>query len=322
MPRKLTFQIVPSMLVALAVLQQAPRAMACSRACSAPVQLPRGAELPGNMLYFKLLSDSPGELLLRTAAGEPIAAGVRTIANDRVFAPEAPVPAGTELVLEYTSDCGVASEFELIAAPHGELELRPAALVIDEQGLQNPGQLGEISFLRLRYYSPDVNGLAASLMSHRFTLDGHPVDTVTIDGTELIQVATACRPLLDEPLIDTCGFLRQVMPGLHTVVATTTIVGQATQPEPVTLEVEVSCGEGSVVDEAPAEPSLPAIDTRVTSDGTPPPLPAPPASSSEPRASEASGCSLTAAPASSAVGGGAWIAALALLATRLRRRAA
>lgn len=224
-----------------AAVPLATPALACERECLAPVQLPPGAELPGNMLYFKLLVDDPGELSLHTAAGVPVAAAIRSVASDRVFVPDAAVVAGTELVLEYTSDCGVRSSYAFLAAPHGALELRPAALVIDEQGVMSPGQPGELSFVRLQYYSPDANGVGYALMSQRFTLDGDPAPLVHVGSKDLIEVAAACNPSADQPQIGNCGIVRSVAPGVHRVVATTTIVGQETQPEPVALDVTVSC---------------------------------------------------------------------------------
>lgn len=231
-----------ALLAAVATLEAAAPASACSRACAPPVQLPRGGGMSGNMVYFKLLTDNPGELKLHTKAGEVIAASIRTIGNDRVFAPDEAIAGNTDLVLEYTSDCGVPSSFEFVATAPGSIELRPAELVIQEQGLSEPGLPGELSFVRLRYYSPDANGQAYSLMSDRFTVDGKPPVTVLVNGAELIQLATRCySPVTKETLSDTCGFVRELPPGRHTVVATTTVVGQLTQPEPATLEIDLRC---------------------------------------------------------------------------------
>jgi hypothetical protein len=124
------------------------------------------------------------------------------------------------------------------------ISLRPAELVIDEQGLLQPNQPGEQSFVRLHYYFPGATGGAYSLTSDRFTVDGNPANTVRLNNTELIQITTRCGDSLTaEPQLDTCGFVHELPPGVHTVVATTTIVGQVTQPEPVTLQVELKCPE-------------------------------------------------------------------------------
>ena len=61
--------------------------------------------MAGNLVYFQVLAEDPGPLALRTAAGDAIAASIRTLGSDRVFAPEAPLPENTSLVLEYRESC-------------------------------------------------------------------------------------------------------------------------------------------------------------------------------------------------------------------------
>ena len=304
-------RIGSGLFAACAVLQLASPAAACELECLAPVQLPPGAELPGNMLYFKLRVGDPGELTLRTAEGEPVSAGIRTIERDRVFVPDAPIPAGTELVLEYTSSCGAPSSFEFVAAPHGALELRPGALLIEEEGAAHPGQIGEQSYVRVRYYSPDTNGLGEALMSHRFTVDGEPALLTRVGGVDLIEVAARCRPVAEEPLIDECGVVRTVAPGHHTVVATTTIVGQAVQPEPVALDVEVSCASDDDTESAGDESATAsaALSASEASEATP----------SATSAQTASGCAL---PPGGRTRSGAAAAAVVALAALLRSRRA
>ena len=99
----------------------------------------------------RLRTPNPGELKLHTKTGEPLAASIRTIGKDQVFAPDAPIPENTEVVLEYSSDCGVPSSYEFVAAAPGSIALRPAGHVIQEQDLSDPGQPGALSFIRLRY---------------------------------------------------------------------------------------------------------------------------------------------------------------------------
>src|SRR6185436_15823557 len=110
-----------------------------------------------------------------------------TIGNDRVFAPEQPIAAGTQVVLEYTSQCGAESQpvsYEFTADLPGSIELGPAQLQILEQGTAYPGQQGEASFVRLVHVSGDLNGVASALMTHTFTVDGLPARRVVLNGTE------------------------------------------------------------------------------------------------------------------------------------------
>src|SRR5688572_14606694 len=222
------------------------RAEACSPAfCRSPVQLPPSPWMPGNLVYFKVLVDDPGALSLRTAAGEPIAASIRTIGNDRVFAPEQPITAATELVLEYALSCGLeqqAQAFEFTADQPQEINLVPAQLVVVEQGIANPGMANnEAGFVRLRHYTGDQNGAARALMTQTFTVDGLPARMVELNSELLVEVSANCSPAFTDTQVDTCGTVYSVTPGRHTVMARTTLVGQVTQPEPVRVEIDVRC---------------------------------------------------------------------------------
>ena len=210
------FRLAASMLLGCAVLEFSTPAEACSSPCPNAVQLPPNPWMPGNLIYFGVLSNNPGPLELRTKSGEPIAASIRTIGNHRVFAPDAPIPQGAELVLEYSVDlaCAGASppqQFEFTADVHGAIELRPAELEIVEEGTANPGQQDESSFVRLRYYSPDSNGAATHLMTSAFTVDGLPLQWLrNVSSEEDVEVSVSCRPQYSSPLIDSCGNVHSV----------------------------------------------------------------------------------------------------------------
>jgi hypothetical protein len=262
-------------LLGCASLQLSATAHACSQPCPVPIQLPRGTQLPGNLIYFKVLVDDPGELALHTAAGEPIAASIRTIGNDRIFAPEAPVAEGTELVLEYESQCPLPpaspSSFSFLVSAPGAPELRPAALEIAERGTSHPIGEGETSFVRLAYYGPDVSGISYPIITDRFTVDGLPARLRLVDSQELIEVPVQCQPGARDLQLDTCGTVVRVAPGVHTVQAQSTILGQLTQPDPVSLQVEVTCPDAAVSSPDPGVP--PACEEDGSSDVEPPSAP-------------------------------------------------
>ncbi|HKO91941.1 MAG TPA: hypothetical protein VJU61_12350, partial [Polyangiaceae bacterium] len=113
--------------------------------CTSPVRLfERGATVPGNLVYFKLLGGinvdgalqplSP--LSLETSEHEPIAASVRTIGFDRVFAPDQPIAPGTHVVLTYRPTCLFADEqvasatYEFTTSEAAEFEPRQPALEV------------------------------------------------------------------------------------------------------------------------------------------------------------------------------------------------
>jgi hypothetical protein len=226
--------------------------------------------MAGDHFYFKVVDADPGVLSLRTAEGEPIAASIRSIGNDRVFAPEQPIAAGTSVVIEYQTECaleGVPQSYEVLVDPPGSIELGPAELQLLEQGTAYPGvPSDEASFVRVRHLSGDINGVATPLMTHTFLVDGLPARLGEINGQQVVEVSAPCHPSSTETRTDQCGVVYAVAPGVHTVEARTTIVGEVTQPAPVRLKVELRCPDDSAKaatdDLAPDElaPDGPGLD--------------------------------------------------------------
>jgi hypothetical protein len=68
--------------ILVGLLASSGRLYACSVAltCTPPVRLfGENAQVPGNLIYFKVLEDNPGMLILRKSDGTPIAASIRQI---------------------------------------------------------------------------------------------------------------------------------------------------------------------------------------------------------------------------------------------------
>lgn len=242
-------------------------ASACSLPqCPSPVNLPPAPYLPGNLVYFQITADDPAEIALRTAEGEPIAASIRTIGTDRVFAPEQPIAEGTQLVLEYSLQCygdpqpqTLPQTFEFMASAAVELAFNPGRLEVEEVGVRQPGRDGETSFVRVRHWPGESNGDTSLLMTHTAEVDGVPASPLQLNGLDLIEVPVACRPRVSDSMRDPCGNLFTLPPGVHTVEVSTHVVGATTQPEPVSLQVEVQCpdtdaGDSSGDDEQPSTP--------------------------------------------------------------------
>jgi hypothetical protein len=304
-------RIVGSSLLGAAVLKLAAPAEACSiPVCTTPVRLPPGARMAGDHFYFKVVDADPGVLSLRTAEGEPIAASIRTIGSDRVFAPEQPLAAGTSVVIEYENECAleVPQSYEVLVDPPGSIELSPAELVLLEQGTSYPGVPSyEASFVRIRHVSGDTNGVATPLMTHTFSVDGQTAALTQLGSEQVVEVSALCDPISTETVANSCGIVSRVAPGVHLVEARTTIVGEVTQPDPVRLKVELRCPDDSaksaVDDPAPDGPDLAqdeldhrtaSVDSVGTEDalsdgrGTPPDV--------APAASGGGGCSLALRP--------------------------
>lgn len=263
-----TSRALTVLLVGTVVSTLAERASACSLPqCQSPLRLPPAPYLPGNLVYFPIVGDDPAELALRTAEGEPIAASIRTIGGDRVFAAEQPIAEGTQLVLEYSLQCygepppeTLPQTFEFMTSVHSELEFNPGRLEIEETGVKYPGHDGETSFVRVRHWPGESNGDTSLLMDHTFTVDGQPTWLLQLNGVGLVEVPVACRPQVAEAVTDSCGMLHSLPPGVHTVQVSTHVIGATTQPEPMSLEVDVSCPAGDAAgasDDQQPEPSTP-----------------------------------------------------------------
>jgi hypothetical protein len=183
-----------------------------------------------------------------------IPASIRKIGPDRVFAPNADIAGNQTINLEYASQCNSAPGFPALTAtrqtyafktgPSAPIESRAAELVVDERGVLYPGSpRNESAFVRLHYYPPDERGSATHLMDHAVSIDGRPLSYGSGSASDLIQLRSLCGET--ENRIDTCGQTWSYAPGKHVVKVATSVVGLDAQPQPVMVEVELSCGNAS-----------------------------------------------------------------------------
>ena len=222
-----------------------PSALACSAEfCPPPIRLiaPIGsAEVPGNLVYFKVLKDDPGPLSLRVMGGDTIPSSIRMIGKDRVFAPNAPIAPGTVVQLAYALSCPELSgpqSFVFTTTAHAEVSVRDGALEIESLGLAYPNNhSNEAGFVQLRYYDPE-DGAAYFLVDRTATIDGM---RATIDREGRIKVSSRCSPEFDEYVSDSCGNIYNVPIGEHTVEVRASIVGQASDPPPTRMTVRTEC---------------------------------------------------------------------------------
>lgn len=293
------------------------------------VQLPpAGAELPANLVRFRLLDGARAdEVSLRTKAGIRIAVHVK----DGVLMTTSP-PAPGELVLTYPlvwySGKITSQTRPIKVGDPTPLELRTPVLEVIETGVLYPNSpRNRAAFARLQYYSPDANGKAAHLFEAPVTVDGRPYrnhqETSNAPRPNVIEVKSLCgtfdgrKPGWEE---DGCGELWAAPEGAHTVTVTPHVIGETSQPAPVSVTITLSCPGDLSVPGQPASPPQVGIE----SVGDAPPLgtqPSPNSSSpsAAPRASDAGGCALAGRRRASS----AWVLALGVgSAWRRRRRAA
>jgi hypothetical protein len=234
---------------AVVLLTPVEKAQACSLpSCSEPVRLSGMQSVPGNLVYFEVTANDPGAMAMRTEAGEPIPASIRTIGNDRVFAPDAPIPPETNVVLEYELSCyddiesPPPGEFAFRTFEHLPVTLQPGRLYVEEYGVASPGEAnGERGFVRVKL-QPSADYAAEHLMTHTLSIDGQPWSPWPLVGSSWqVSVDSQCRYQHTEIEYDSCGGVWSVPVGRHTLTLQTHILGQDTQPEPLTLEIETRC---------------------------------------------------------------------------------
>jgi hypothetical protein len=251
---------------AVALFAVVETASAClTDACDPPVRLAAMEFVPGNLVYFEITAENPAAMTMRTAAGEPIPASIRTIGNDRVFAPDAPIPPETDVVLEYEESCHSSStqppgrgEFAFRTVEHRPVTFQPGHLFLDEYGVAAPGQGLERAFVRVRL-QPMAD--AEHLMRHALSVDGHPLRAWPLFGSAWqASVDTYCLEGYPEIYFDSCGGVSHVPEGRHTLILTSHVIGHDVPLEPLTLEVETRCPTADADappadgdDEAPSE---------------------------------------------------------------------
>lgn len=209
-------------------------AHACSWLCPQPLRLfGVDAEVPGNLIYFKVLDDSAIDPVLRTVEGDEIPSSTRVIGNDSVFAPIDPVAEGVELELEYSTHC-VDSE---LVDPAQRVTYRFKARASETLG-ERPGSLEHVErgaryeqsvFQSLTYWPPVDPWIIGHLADVSATVDGEPLSSSAFNPFHL-EVVTHCVANSDEVVLDTCGSVVSVPEGVHPVRATITVVGSSDLP--------------------------------------------------------------------------------------------
>lgn len=244
---------------AVALLGDVEVARACSwPACSVPLRLPGIEFIPGNLVRFEVTADNPGAMSLRTEAGEPIPASLRTIGGDLVFAPEAPIAPFTTVVLDYEQACypGYGGEpappgqFTFQTLEHAQITLQPGSLYVGEYGVASPGdESSERGFVRVRMV-PVADYAAHHLMTHTLTVDGQSGGSWPRAGADVqFDIGSYCHSDYDGFQYNSCGGLDAVPEGRHTLSLQTKILGYEGEIAPLTLEIETRCpGAGGLFD--------------------------------------------------------------------------
>lgn len=232
-------------------------ARACPSVCFHPLRLfSSGASIPGNLVYFKVFVDRPIELSLKTADGTVIPASIRTIGNDRVFAPDEPIPPDTLVVLTYPSHaCGGDADkidFAFRTRESQEIALQAGRVVPREYGVVSPGSLtftsnvNSLAFQRFSFDgSYDTTGAARHLTDFEVSVDGQPAPIIATSWDSALELHAVCEAhgAVPQP-IGTCH--ETILgPGQHVVSIQPHVVGFA-DPLPAQLDIDFddACGLG------------------------------------------------------------------------------
>jgi MYXO-CTERM domain-containing protein len=240
---------------AVAVVGRVETAAACRFPCESPVRLQGMEYVPGNLVYFQVTADNPGSMALRTDVGEPIPASLRTMGGGRVFAPDAPIEPGTNVVLEYALVCYPGSdidregdvptlgEFAFETSDHAPLTVQEGSMYVEEYGIELPaGTSQELAFVRVRPWVPSVDASAEHLVTYTLRVDGEPWSAFAFEGSHWqVSIESQCGVENDEYPRDSCGGISFVSVGHHTLELTPHVAGYEGEIAPMTLEIETRC---------------------------------------------------------------------------------
>lgn len=245
--------LTPSWSLAAACLLCASVALPCSPEFSKRlVRLPdANAQIPANLVRFRILDEEHADAVsLSTAKGVRVATHVK----DGVLTPDRD-PAPGELVLTYPSKLRsgeiATGKYRFTVIPAAPLELRPALIERQASGVLYPDSpRNQAAFVRLRYYPPDANGNAAHLLENTVTVDDRAYQFSNDGGAPMLELKAMCQPV--EGVMpgwqqDTCGRLYAVPAGKHTVTVAPRVLGETSQPNPVSFEVTLDCANATAV---------------------------------------------------------------------------
>lgn len=227
-------------------------ARACSPPCfDPPIRLfAPDAQIPGNLIYFLVSTSDPGPLSLKTKSGEVVLSSIRTIGNSLVFAPDAPVSAGTELELTYEvidrcSDNALKQlTYTFRATEAQSMEVRPTSLSLTGQGIWFPESGGRLSVARVLAWGPDANGGSQHLAGMSASVDGHPVAMTLNGGVASFEITTDCSDPGRVFGDGSCADYWQYFPeGVHTVELRSFVIGHSQGSGTTTLTVTTSCDQ-------------------------------------------------------------------------------
>ncbi len=237
------------------VLTPAP-AHACSQiaTCQSPLRVfPTTANIPGNLVFFRVLTQQPFTATLRAINGTPIPADVRMIGGDRVFAPLADLPAGLDVQLQYDEVCpsGVPAPTPGLPQPNRQrtftFRTGPAAdLEPSTPSLSYAGRDIEGDFATTLVEVSAPKAATAHLTDILVTVGGDKGGTAQamhVSDEGMIALPISCS----EPNLvasNSCTGITRFGAADYIVEARFSVVGAGEQPGSTKLPVTLACDDG------------------------------------------------------------------------------
>lgn len=253
------------------------RAQACSPPlCDSPVRtFKEGASVPGNLVHFAILRAEPGLLSLHTLDGAEIPASIQTIAGSRVFAPNDPIAAHTEVELRYTDTCRDPSAptrdrtfrfstYEAATSSAFQVDLVPYSKGLLLRGDETKPYAASRMF-RIDLFGDDAPHVR-HLLDYTASIGVDPLELIQIKHETFVRVDSTCSRTSKGPLVDSCGVLWDVENGPQTLTLTTNAVGTDLKPAAIEVSFEIGC-ENTCPD---ASVELPDPPVEPTDAATPP----------------------------------------------------
>ena len=229
--------VIPLLLIAAAATVAVPvPARACSQVETYVDGPTPGAELPGNLLFFRVTTTDPSVqlALVDRESGEEIPSHAVNLGGQRVFKPIATVAPGTQLSLIGSREGVTLFQRDFSAIEHSEISLGPATLRVVDQG----------DDAVLVHYEPgEATPGIAHLLSIHFSVDNKPFYREYInDDPNTFLIRADCD---EYTTTDSCGrSLDGVSEGSHLLEAQAHILGLDEEPEAVRVHFNVACPQG------------------------------------------------------------------------------
>lgn len=233
------------------VLTPAPaRACVTVPTCQSPLRIfPTTENIPGNLVFFRVLTQQPFSATLRALDGTPIPAEVRQIGGDPVFAPLADLPAGLDVQLLYEDVCPAGVSASLPPPLHRSFTFRTgpvAELTTSAPSLSYAGRdiEGDLATTFVGVSAPSAaTAHLTDIVATVSNQGGGEVQAMPVSNDGMIALPISCSEP-DLVAVNSCTGITQFGAADYMVAARFSVVGVSEQPTSAKLPVTLACEDG------------------------------------------------------------------------------